>query len=409
MNKNNFSSISKAGTIMAALLMTFTSLLQSCGDDEASAPVSFNIEDNPSGLTSGAAGKTESYVIRASGSWKIVPKEEGNWVKVFPTEGEDDGIFKITVSANEDFDARVMNFAFVVNGEEQPVLFRVEQEANVPYITLPENVTIPAPGGTFDVAVTSNVAWNYTISDDAWLTEVAKTETNVTLNAAVNPSAKRSVTMTVTATDFPSLSQTVTLEQLPGTIVLQEDFNWLAYGNAIPYETAGEARFDNWTQPEKDRGWTTTVNTVDGSGTTPLLYARQGFIKLGKTSYGGDLISPKLATIEGTKNLKVTFKAAAYVSAGGTIDSRDLVIEVLGGGTPSVGLIMVENIPNSQTQNDNGVVNDIWADDRAFTFNITGATADTQIRFVGKAFDLRTATPNRNRIFMDDVKVEIIQ
>jgi hypothetical protein len=151
MNKNNFSSLLRAGTIMVALLMTFASLLQSCDDDEASAPASFSIEGDPSGLTSGIAGKTESYVVRATGSWQIVAKEEGNWVKVFPTEGEDDGIFKITVSANENFDERLMNFAFVVNGEEQPVLFRVEQEANVPYITLPANVTIPSPGGNFDV------------------------------------------------------------------------------------------------------------------------------------------------------------------------------------------------------------------------------------------------------------------
>lgn len=393
---------------MVALLMTCAFAFQSCDDDEPSAPSSFSIEGNPTGLTAGVEGKTESYVVRGHGAWQIVPKEEGDWVKIFPDEGEGDGIFKITVSPNEGFEERLVNLAFLVDGEEQPVLFRVEQAANLPYITLPEKVTIPSPGGNFDVAVTSNVAWSYTLSDNVWLTEVSKSTDKVTLNAGVNKAlATRSVTMTVTADDYPAISQTVTLEQSPGTIVLEEDFNWLAYGSEVPYTTTGETKIASWTPEELARGWTSSMNPV--SNDQPL-YARQGFVKVGKTNYGGDLISPKLSTIEGTKDLTVTFKAAAYVSSGGTvIDSRVLVIEVLGAGTPSVGVIMVENVPNTKAEDDAGVVNDIWAEDRAFSFTITGATSETQIRFLGKAFDLRAETPTTNRIFLDDIKVEIVQ
>ena len=405
---NNSHSVRWTGTLMVALLTLFACLLQSCEDEEPSAPVAFSIEGNPTGLTSGIAGKTESYVVRGSGAWQIVAKEDGSWVKVFPSEGEDDGIFKITVAANDGFDQRVMNLAFVVNGQEQPVLFRVEQDANVPYITLADKVTIPSPGGNIDVAVTSNVAWSYTLSDDTWLTEVSRTQDKLTLTAAANSAlSSRAVTMTVIATDYPGISQTVTLEQSPGTIVLEEDFNWLAYGSAVPYTTTGETRISSWTEEQLAKGWTSTTNPF--SNDQPL-YARQGFVKLGKTNYGGDIISPKLSTIEGTKNLKVTFKAAAYLSAtGSVVDSRVLVVEVLGAGTPSVGVIMVENVPNTQPQDNDGVVNDIWADDRAFTFTVTGATADTQIRFLGKAFDLRTETPVTNRIFLDDIKVEIVE
>jgi hypothetical protein len=406
MNKNNLYSILRTGALMTALLMTFASLLQSCDDEESAGPPSFSIEGDPTGLTSGVAGKTESFVVRGSGAWQIVPKEEGDWVKVFPNEGEDDGIFKIKVSANQGFEQRVMNFAFVLNGEEQPVLFRVEQDANVPYITLPENVTIPSAGGNISVDVTSNVAWTYTISDDAWLSPVSQTENKITFAAGVNNGPERSVVLTVTSTEFPDLSETVTLVQQDGSIVLDEHFDWLAYGSAVPYTTTGETRISSWTEEQLAKGWTSTMNPF--SNDQPL-YARQGFIKLGKTNYGGDIISPKLSTISGTQDLKVTFKAAAYVSSGGTYDSRELVIDVLGAGTPSVSLIMVENVPNNKAEDDAGVVNDIWADDRAFTFNITGATAETQIRFLGKAFDLTTATPNKNRIFLDDIKVEIVQ
>lgn len=406
---NNSHSILRTGTLMVALLTAFAMVLQSCDDDEPSVAPSFTIEGNPTGLTSGIQGKTESFTVRGSGSWQIVAKEEGDWVKVFPDEGEDDGIFKITVKENETFEDRVMNLAFIVNGEEQPVLFRVEQEAAVPALAVPDNVLIQSAGGNVDVVLTTNVDWTYTLSDDSWLTEVSKSAEKVTFSAAINKGGPRSVTMDVTATDFPELSGTITLEQLPGNIVLIEDFSWLAYGSAITYVTDGETRFDNWTEEEKAKGWTTTVNPVAGSGNTPLLYARQGFVKLGKTGYGGDLISPKLSTIEGTQNLKVTFKAAGYISSGGTLDSRELVIEVLGAGTPSTTLIMIENIPNKKTQDDEGIVNDIWAEDRAFSFDITGATADTQIRFLGKAFDLTAASPNKNRIFMDDIKVEVVE
>lgn len=412
MNKNNLYSILRSGALMTALLLiALGSALQSCDDeeDEPSGTPGFTIEGDPSGLTSGIEGKTQSYVVRATGSWQIISKDEGDWVNVFPNEGKDDGIFKITVTANPEFEPRVMNLAFVVNGEEQPVLFRVEQAAAVPALTVPDNIVIQSAGGSVDVALTTNVEWTYTLSDDSWLTEVSKTADKVALNAAVNKGGARSVTMTVTSTDFPELSGSLTLTQDAGNIVLNEDFNWLAYGSAVTYTTTGETRFDNWTPEEQAKGWTSTVNTVTGSGNTPMLYARQGFVKLGKTGYGGDLISPKLSTIEGTQNLKVTFKAAAYISAGGTVDSKELVIEVLGAGTPSVTNIIVDNVPNDEDQDGAGIVNDIWADDRAFTFNVTGATADTQIRFIGKAFDLTAATPNKNRIFLDDIKVEVVE
>ncbi len=192
--------------------------------------------------------------------------------------------------------------------------------------------------------------------------------------------------------------------------VFYEDFSWLNYGSAVPYTTTGEKRIDLWTQEEKDKGWTSTVNEVSGSGTTPLCYARAGFVKVGKTGYGGDIISPKLANIEGTKNVKVTFKAAGYVSSGGTvIDTRVLKIHILGAGTASVDSLMIENVPNNKAQDDEGIVNNIWDPARAFHFTITGATAETRIQFLGKAWDLTKEAVTTNRIFLDDIRVEIIE
>lgn len=398
----------RAGTLAVSILFACVFSLQSCKENnDVEGDPAFAIEGNPTGMTSGVAGKTESYVVRANRPWKIVAKDQGDWVKTFPDEGDDDGIFKIIVNANKGFEQRIMNFAFVVDGKEQPVLFRVQQEANVPYINLPATVAVPAAGGAFVVDVTSNVGWKYSLSDKSWLSESSVTPTAINFTAATNNGPERSVNLTVMAKDYPSVSKVIKLVQSAGSIILEEDFSWLSYGSAVPYTTTGETIITNWTSEQQNRGWTSTLNPI--SNDKPC-YARQGFVKLGKTNYGGDIISPKLSAIAGTKKVKVTFKAAAYLSAAGTvIDSRDLVIEVLGAGTPSVSLIKVENVPNTQAEDNEGKVNNIWDPARAFSFTITGATAETQIRFLGKAFDLRSETPTTNRIFLDDIKAEIIE
>ncbi len=398
--------------IILPLFLLSLFLLSSCKKEPVQEDPYFTIEGDPTGLTVTKASKTQAYVVRSNRPWQIVKKEDADWVKAFPDKGEDDGIFKIIVNANETFDVRTVNFAFVVDGKEQPVMFRVEQAGNVPYITLPASVTIPAAGGEFSIDVASNVIWSYSLSATSWLTEVSVTSQKITLTAAENTSVDpRSVTLTATATNYPAVVTTVTLEQSPGTVVLEENFNWLAYGSAVFYTTTGETRIDAWTQEQTDVGWTSTINTVDGSGSTPLVYARQGFVKLGKTSYGGDLISPALSKIVGTVNLEVTFKAIPYMTAAGTMDDNILKVSVIGPGTVSQSQFIIDNWPVYPAENVEAYCIGMWsAPEATRTFTITGATAETQIKFLGNDYDLRptVVTINKNRIFLDDIKVEII-
>jgi hypothetical protein len=370
----------------------------------------FSIEGSPTGLTVTKAAKTQSYVVRSNRSWEIVEKENADWVKVFPEKGDADGIFKIIVSANQTFNTRTANYAFVVDGEEQPVLFRVDQAGNVPYITLPASVTVPAAGGVFSVDVVSNVAWSYSLSSDTWLDEQSVTTQKITFLAEENTSIDpREVTLTITAVDFPSVVSTVVLTQSPGTVVLEEDFSWLAYGSAVFYTTTGETRIDNWTQAQKDIGWTSTVNTTSGSGSTPLLYARQGFVKVGKTGYGGDLISPALSKIVGTVNLKVTFKAIPYMTATGIMDDNILNVSVIGPGTVSQNQFIIDNWPVYPVEGALEYCIGMWSAPAATrTFTITGATAETQIKFLGYDYYLVGVGAGKNRIFLDDIKVEIV-
>lgn len=398
--------------IILPLFLFSLFLLSSCKEDPIVEDPFFTIEGDPTGLTVTKAAKTQAYVVRSNRPWQVVKQEDAGWVKAFPDKGDADGIFKIIVEANQTFDTRIANFAFVVDGEEQPVMFRVEQAGNVPYITLPAAVTIPAGGGPFPVDVVSNVTWTYSLSDDSWLAEESVTAQKINLVAEENTSIDpRTVTLTLTAVQYPTVIATVVLTQSPGTVVLEEDFSWLAYGSPVFYTTTGETRIDNWTQEQKDRGWTSSVNTTTGSGTTPLLYARQGFVKVGKTGYGGDLISPPLSKLVGTQTLTVTFKAIPYMTATGTMDDNILNVSVIGPGTVSQGQFIIDNWPVWPA--DAGAVTDycigLWnAPEATRTFTITGATAETQIKFLGYDYYLVGVGAGKNRIFIDDIKVEIV-
>jgi len=412
MKNKNITNLKRTALIILPLLLLSLFLLSSCKKDPIVEDPFFTIEGDPTGLTVTKAAKTQSYVVRSNMPWEIVNKDQAGWVKSFPDKGDADGIFKIIVDANETFDIRTANFAFLVDGEEQPVLFRVEQAGNIPYITLPAAVTIPAAGGEFSVDVASNVTWGSALSDNSWVQDIAVTTQKITFVAEENTSIDtRAVTLTLTATNFPTVISTVVLTQSPGTVVLEEDFSWLAYGSPVFYTTTGETRIDNWTQEQKDKGWTSSVNTTSGSGTTPLLYARQGFVKVGKTGYGGDLISPLLSKLVGTQTLRVTFKAIPYMTATGTMDDNILNVSVIGPGTVSQSQFIIDNWPVWPT--DAGAVTEycigLWnAPEATRTFTITGATAETQIKFLGYDYYLVGVGAGKNRIFLDDIKVEIV-
>ena len=397
--------------LWAVLLMIAASLslvVSSCSDDdELTGDPYFTIEESPTGLATDAKGTTKSYVVRSNRPWQVQAQGEQGWVRAFPTEGTDDGIFKFIVSANATFEGRTTNFSFVVNGVEQPVLFRVEQAPSVPTLNVPATVEALAAGGDVSIDVDANLAWTYELDAHApWLTAVAPADKKILLRAEKNAGPERSATIWVRSADYPSLDKSIEIHQLPGSIVLRENFNWLTYGNVLPYETGGEIRMDLWKPEELNHGWTSTPVSI--SSNQPMLYARPGFVKLGKTGVGGDLISPKL-NITGTVKIKVTFKAAAYISAAGAIDDRILKVYALGTGTVSVPQFTIDNVPNYKTQDDANIKNDIWAEDRAYSFVVTGATKDTQIKFLGGDYNLAGVGQGKNRIFLDDISIEIIE
>ncbi|WP_445734097.1 BACON domain-containing protein [Mariniflexile sp.] len=398
----------KVSYILAILLIT-VSFISCDNDDDAQlkAPY-FSIEENPTGLSAGVAGVTKSYVVRSNRPWKLVDQGNSEWVKVFPEEGNDDGIFKVTIKDNITFDSRIANYAFFVDGKEQPILFRVEQEANVPFIKInnaTNGISVPSAKTSFNVSITSNVIWTYTIENGDWLTQESLSENSITLNAAKNIGELRTATLNIKSSQYPNLDKQIIINQSSGNIILEENFDWLSYGSEIFYNTSGETRMDSWTADELNRGWTSTVSAV--AGNQMVVYGRTGFLKLGKTGYGGDLISRKLSSLEETSNLLVKFKAVPYKTAGGTEDDNILRLSVVGPGTVNISSLTIDNWPDYATDPE---CIKIWQSEASnYQFTVTGATSETQIRFLGGAFELVGVGKGKNRIFLDNIKVEITE
>ena len=419
------------------LLLLLVGVFSSCKEDltDTGEPY-FNFKDvteasSPTGLDVDYAGNTtgQQYVIRSNRSWKIVAATENDWVKFFPNEGDDDGIVKLIVSENKTFVDRQMLFTYIVDGEEQPVVFTVNQGKATPYLTVSDiaGKNINQTAQSFDINVKANVAYTFS-SDASWLTLTNSVKgvssTTLSFAATVNENlTSRTGNVSFVCAEFPALNVTLKVVQEgkgEGTVVFFENFDWLAFANTnhVFWDATNPKRFDLWTQTEWDHGWTSTPNA--GSSNQPLLYATLGAAKLGKTSYGGDLISPKLANIVGTQNVLVKFKAVPYMTNTGTKDGNSLVISVIGGGTPSQTNFTIDNWPTYPAFSAAATTDALkMAEHEAYcaafwnepgterSFTITGATANTQIRFLGGAMDLTTAVPNKNRMFLDDIKVLI--
>jgi hypothetical protein len=413
MKIDSFFRLKNAGIILIAFCLVSVGLFSSCKDDseENSGDPYFTIEGNPTGLSVGIAEKTQSYVVRSNRPWQVVAQSEGSWIKAFPSEGVDDGIFKIIVNENTTFEPRSMLFAFIVDGEEQPVLFTVNQDRAIPFLTISDILgkTINQAAQEVKINVKANVAYTYT-SDASWFTltktDVGSKGTDLIFAATANEDENsRIANVTFTCAQYPDLNATLVIKQegkSEGTVVLFEDFSWLAYGNTVFYTTTNEKRYDSWTAEDKAKGWTTSVNTFYNN---VALYARTGFVKIGLTNYGGDLISPKLSALTGPTNVLVKFKAVPYMTAAGAKDDNTLVVSVIGPGTVSTSTFTIDNWPNYGTD---PTCTAIWADkatQRSFT--IIGATSETQIKFLGKDYQLTGVGAGKNRIFLDDIKVLI--
>jgi hypothetical protein len=422
MNTINYYKLDTLPKSTVVFCLSLIMILTSCKDDLA-VDGAFALKDNPSKLTAAADGLSETYTVQATGKWKVEPLRKENWLKIDPMEGNGNGTFTVTVHKNTDPEARELTLFFTLDGKLQNNVLKVEQAGTTdqgqvkdPYLKIDgisNRLEVLEEGSNGQYILRSTGKWKVAVEDESDWVKVSPMEgegdTPITITVNKNTDIERTANLLLFLDDVQQASPLTVYQkgqklQVEGDVVLQEDFNWLTYGSEIFNATSGETRIALWSTEELAKGWTSTINTTEGGGNYASIYARPGFIKLGRTNYGGDLISPKLANVQRTKNLLVTFKAVRYATG----DHYLLNVGVKGPGTVSVSQFNVMNVatPNSNLESCRAA----WqAPEATYSFVVTGATAETQIWLLGGAFDQRAGNwpATVNRIFVDDIVVTV--
>lgn len=420
--KHNFNAnlrTSLKGLFGMSLLSLFM-IFSACQKNEAGAG-HFELKDNPRDINVPSQGVSQTFTIQAAGFWKVEPLRNNSWLKIESQEGHGDGTFTVTIARNATLEARESVLTFVMNGRVQNEVLKIVQDAGNSensgnYLNLDGLSQLELPEGGFHgrYTVRSTGDWKIEVPPGAdWLRiepMEGRFDMGVNVSVDVNTTPDMRTTGLTLYLNGEPMPVTVDVRQEGMEVVLFEDFNWLNYGSAIFNTTTGETRFSNWSADQLAKGWTSTINPVSGGGNYASTYARQGFLKLGRTDFGGDIVSPKFSSIEGVKNVQVSFKSVLYMNASGGLDHNLLKVGVKGPGTVSVSEFYIDNKPD--------FVNDpncteTWKKPEAIkTFTIEGATAETQVWFLAGDFDIRAATgwpKNLNRIFLDDVLVTVIK
>ena len=406
------------GAILSLICLLGVSTFVGCSDDDefSSGTPYFRIEGNPTGLQVGNSGNLDSpqeYIVRSNREWEIrsVAKEGCDWVRFFPAEGKADGIFRLMVQPNNEFVDRSHDFAFIVGGVEQPVLFRIEQESGVPSLSISEsNKEIQAlpTGGEVRIAIEANVEVSYEIKDQPeWVKEVSFTNEELVLSLEKNPTEfARTLVVKFYSKAHPNLVAESVIEQASASLLLYEDFSWLP-GSPMPHVSTGELRFDKWNFPQ---------NIWESPQTNGFIYSREGYAKFGKKGQPGILISPALSGITTDKaKIKIKFKALRNIGGSGKPDSTDgsgesghciIEVDVLNGGTPTSSSFEIHSYPKKDLLENDKDYN-MWEDEECeFSFVVEEATPQTRIQFASSTEGLG---PNSgyHRILLDDIVITI--
>lgn len=359
--------------------------------------------------------KRKAVTVRSNSPWKVSLEnpDDSSWLHFFIDEGEDDGIIYYWVDKNSTFDQRKGKINLSENGKVLNSL-DIVQEADVPNITIKDGsngFTIAPEGSVLKVAIDANITWKATLTPDVdWARITNVTEDSIFVTIDKNEEDERTVNLSLVGEgEHSGVSTTALITQKDESLIFNDNLSWLQEGEEKPTYETPEIRIDLWNDAEKAAGWSSLSNWA---------YGGRGYIKLGKTNYNGDVISPALSKLKKPTDVKVTFQSMGYVSAGGVKDASVVKVGVIGPGEVNGDEVKTISIngtayrcvkfvntvfPNSE-KNENGEDYDPWAQPGSYhSFTITGATAETKIIFVGG--DNWNKVKGKNRVFLKSVEV----
>ena len=140
-----------------------------------------------------ASGSLEKNIsVTSNVDWTVSCPDA--WVTVSPASGTGNGSFKVTVTANDKFEAR--SSTVTVKAGDKTASVKVSQLSLSPSILVnPTTLEIDALGGTASVEVTANSPWTVTVPEDCgWIAaEPASGEGNAKVTLTVAASDVRAV------------------------------------------------------------------------------------------------------------------------------------------------------------------------------------------------------------------------
>jgi hypothetical protein len=196
--------------------------------------------DAAAGYTVAATGTEitgEKLDIDAKGAWQFVAEDDAakEWLRIFPDKGSDGGVIRVIARESKIFTPKIARFRILLDGEEQPTVFTVHQQASVPYLTVTNNegVKLQPDARTLSFTIRSSVdyAVNETYEGSAadWLADRTISEDGViTYQVPANETTEeRTAKLVITVPDFEELSTEVTVTQLRTRQVSGFPVRWL--------------------------------------------------------------------------------------------------------------------------------------------------------------------------------------
>ncbi len=367
-----------------------------------------------------------TFTMNVDAPWEIT--KTAGWFVVTPNKGEAGQNIQVTVTpALNQGEARDGEFTIRANSGNNlhpclteksiPLSQDAYLAAGIVITGLDERLLAFEAEDTDPVVFTVETSydWTLTVENETWLTVAPKSgkagsAAEVTITPKANTTdERRESKITITAGDAEfgenTAEEIIELVQAPympkdthaeGYVFFSDDFQW------IP---------DNWVSPYTKYGWPSV--SIDGTNGnefalstdgmkeavaakgytyTPSVYARyEGHVKLGKTANMGAITIPALTGIDAGKaaTLLVQFDAAAYSSAGGTVDNGDDHMDVTIKGPGTIG-DLVETTALVEVKN-------VWEWTR-YSLIVYGATNETRITFGSKR-------EVKCRLYLDNITV----
>lgn len=367
-----------------------------------------------------------TFTMSVDAPWEIT--KTAGWFVVTPNKGEAGQNIQVTVTPTlNQGEARDGEFTIRANSGNNlhpclteksiPLSQDAYLAAGIVITGLEERLLAFEAEDTDPVVFTVETSydWTLTVENETWLTVAPKSgkagsAAQVTITPKANTTDERHESkITITAGDAEfgenTAEEIIELVQAPympkdthaeGYVFFSDDFQW------IP---------DNWVSPYTKYGWPSV--SIDGTNGnefalstdgmkeavaakgytyTPSVYARyEGHVKLGKTANMGAITIPALTGIDAGKaaTLLVQFDAAAYSSAGGTVDNGDDHMDVTIEGPGTIG-DLVETSALVEVKN-------VWEWTR-YSLIVYGATNETRITF-GSEREVKC------RLYLDNITV----